>query len=80
VSSQQPRHNGRWGTPADSEPRKISCLRCANKPAMTKAQAQAAVRQSMGLLDMYECPTGLGWHITVAKEGIEGGTGDREGA
>jgi hypothetical protein len=43
---------------------------------VTKTQAQAAVRQSMGLLDMHECPSGPGWHITMAKEGTEGDTSD----
>jgi hypothetical protein len=41
----------------------VGCLACRIRPAMTRAAARAAVRRSRRVLEVYECPAGLGWHL-----------------
>ena len=53
--------DGNWLAFDETKP----CERCARRPAMTEAQAQTMVDESLGLLTKVLCSEGNGWHVTV---------------
>jgi hypothetical protein len=61
-------NRGTWETSAGE----LDCKLCAVKRPLTKAEADQAVARSMGLFEAYECPSGLGWHLRVAKDEADG--------
>jgi hypothetical protein len=48
------------------------CLLCLVKRPLTRAEADQAAAQAMGLFEVYQCPNGLGWHLRVVKDTGEG--------
>ena len=62
----QPPGNGNWLAFDTTRP----CERCARRPALTEAQAQAMVDESLGLLTKVVCSEGNGWHLTVSRPAV----------
>jgi hypothetical protein len=58
-------NDGRWPMQGTGL---LLCPQCAAKRPLTRVEADQAVARSMGLFEVYECPSGLGWHLRVVKE------------
>jgi hypothetical protein len=72
VTGYEPVNGGRRQTNNGTS---VGCLACRLGEAMTKGAAQAAARRSRQVLEVYECPAGLGWHVR-AVDIDESGPGD----
>lgn len=64
-----PHNSGRYWHQLDNLDVGVNCIRCRTGAAIPKGEAEAVVHQSLGYLEPYECPDGLGWHVRVADPG-----------
>ncbi len=58
---------GRWPRTPLRPDADGDCRQCPIKRPLTRTEADVAAARAMGLFEVYECPSGLGWHLRVVK-------------